>query len=211
MEELDFLKQHWKKEDNFPKIDKNEIRTMLHKSSSSIVKWIFIICCLEFVIGIALSFLYPSDSKDIEIVDYISWIYEVLFYLGIIYFIYKFYTLSARIKSTTNTKTLIESITKVRENADKYIQFNLLYINIVIATVFLMLIIEEFYKSEQPWLIFATAIIVGLLFILFAFLFRKIVKIYYRIVYGILLKKLNKNYDELISLEENEDETEKRS
>jgi len=205
MEELDFLKEHWKKEDSLPKVDKNKLRSMLHKSSSSIVKWIFIICCLEFVIGIVLSVFLSKEEQNIELIDYISWIYDIVFYIGIIYFIYKFYTLLTKINSSTNTKKLIEAITKVRRNADKYIQFNLVFINIAIATVFLVIIIEEFYKSEQPWLIFAMAIIFGLLLVLFAFLFRKIVKIYYRIVYGILLKKLNKNYDELISLEENED------
>ena len=205
MEELDFLKEHWKKEDSLPKVDKNKLRSMLHKSSSSIVKWIFIVCCLEFVIGIVLSVFLSKEEQNIELIDYISWIYDIVFYIGIIYFIYKFYTLLTKINSSTNTKKLIEAITKVRRNADKYIQFNLVFINIAIATVFLVIIIEEFYKSEQPWLIFAMAIIFGLLLVLFAFLFRKIVKIYYRIVYGILLKKLNKNYDELISLEENED------
>lgn len=54
MEELDFLKSHWQKKESFPQIEANEIRNMLHKSSSSIVKWIFIISILEFVFGIAI-------------------------------------------------------------------------------------------------------------------------------------------------------------
>jgi hypothetical protein len=35
MDELDVLKQHWNKDNNFPKINREEIKEMLHKSSSS--------------------------------------------------------------------------------------------------------------------------------------------------------------------------------
>ena len=44
MEELDLLKKYWKKsEDTFEQVSEVEIYKMLHKKSSSIVKWILII------------------------------------------------------------------------------------------------------------------------------------------------------------------------
>ena len=44
MKELDLLKKDWKKNsDSFEQISEKEIYKMIHKKSSSIVKWILII------------------------------------------------------------------------------------------------------------------------------------------------------------------------
>ena len=51
MDELELLKKDWKKNDGqFTQVSENEIYGMLHKSSSSIVKWIFIISIVEFLV-----------------------------------------------------------------------------------------------------------------------------------------------------------------
>ena len=51
MDELELLKKDWKKNDGqFKQVSENEIYGMLHKSSSSIVKWIFIISIVEFLV-----------------------------------------------------------------------------------------------------------------------------------------------------------------
>ena len=50
MDELEILKKDWKKqESSFQQIGEKEIYGMLHKRSSSIVKWILIISVLEFL------------------------------------------------------------------------------------------------------------------------------------------------------------------
>ena len=49
MDELKQLKKDWQKDQKFPKINKSEIYKFLHKKSSSIVKWIFIISIVEFI------------------------------------------------------------------------------------------------------------------------------------------------------------------
>lgn len=201
MEELDLLKQHWNKDEKFPRINKEEIQRMLHKSSSSLVKWILIICCLEFVLGIVLSYYMSSDDdKESQILDYFSWCYDIAFYAGIIYFIYRFYILYSKINSTSNTKTLVENIVNVRNNANLYIKFNLIFINIAFVTAFISIIVEEYIENNtlNPLLFIAA----GLVLLLVAFLFKKIVRLYYRVLYGILLKRLNKNYEELVKLEE---------
>ena len=58
MEGLDLLKKEWNKESNFPKITESEIYKMIHKKSSSIVKWIFIISILLF----PLLFVYGTPG-----------------------------------------------------------------------------------------------------------------------------------------------------
>ena len=47
MKELDLLKKDWQKNDAFEQVSEVDIYKMLHKKSSSIVKWIFIISILD--------------------------------------------------------------------------------------------------------------------------------------------------------------------
>ena len=63
MEELDLLKKHWNKEEvSFEQVSEKQIYKMIHKSSSSIVKWIFIISILEFLLWSLMSF-FMKDSE----------------------------------------------------------------------------------------------------------------------------------------------------
>ncbi|MBL1409601.1 hypothetical protein [Sphingobacterium faecale] len=204
MDGLDLLKQHWKDNNSFPKIQKNELQAMLHKSSSSIVKWIFTICCVEFIVWITISIFIPAEREDFLFFQVADVIYNVVFYAFIFFFIYQFYTLLIRIKNTSNTRKLIESILAVRTNAHNYIRFNLIAAYAAFGIQFIQLIVKE-YTHRSSWGEMIFVLVLGsILFTLFGFLFIWLFKLYFKILYGILLKKLNSNYDELIRLEENE-------
>ena len=57
MDELDILKKDWKKNENsYTQITEKEIYGMLHKKSSSIVKWILVISILEIAFWSVLCF-----------------------------------------------------------------------------------------------------------------------------------------------------------
>ncbi|WP_164122511.1 hypothetical protein [Sphingobacterium sp. xlx-130] len=202
MDGLDLLKQHWNGDNNFPKIERNELQAMLHRSSSSIVKWIFIICCLEFALWLAISSMVPSEKQHFLVFQIIDVVYNVIFYAIIFYFIFQFYSLLVRIKTTNSTKKLMESILAVRKNAHRYIQFNLLAAYVAFGLALIQLIIEESLNRESWGEILFYALALAIIFTLFALLFIKIIKLYFRVLYGFLLKKLNKNYDELTRLEE---------
>ena len=63
MEELDLLKKYWKKsEDTFEQVSEVEIYKMLHKKSSSIVKWILIISILEVLLWTLISVCFNTDD-----------------------------------------------------------------------------------------------------------------------------------------------------
>ena len=98
MKELDLLKKDWKKNAaSFEQISENEIYKMIHKRSSSVVKWIFIISILELglglVLGLALSFT-KYDAKSVNIMKHLG-IYgyyiaaTVLLYAVILYFTFR--------------------------------------------------------------------------------------------------------------------------
>ena len=203
MDELDLLKKHWNQHQEFPKINKDGIRQMLHKSSSSIVKWIFIVCCLELCLFIGLTIFLPTEKERFEIFQVIDLLFEICSYGIVLYFLWTFYKHMNEIKSTQNTKALIENILQVRKSAEKYIQLNLMLMNLVIGTALLSVLYEKWYDQAQANMTFYSSIIILIIVLgVFAWLLNKLIKGYYHLIYGLLLKKLNKNYEELIKLEE---------
>jgi hypothetical protein len=63
MKELDLLKKDWQKnKDSFEQISEIEIYKMIHKKSSSIVKWILIISILEVLLWTSLSLIFNADD-----------------------------------------------------------------------------------------------------------------------------------------------------
>lgn len=76
MKELDLLKKDWQKnEGSFEQLSEKDIYAMIHKKSSSIVKWILIVSILEFVILNGIGLLLPQDpyySKYDELHPYLS-------------------------------------------------------------------------------------------------------------------------------------------
>jgi len=67
MEELDLLKKAWKKDTHsLEQVSEVEIYKMLHKKSSSIVKWIFYISLIELSFGFILNIIMSLTKYDLE-------------------------------------------------------------------------------------------------------------------------------------------------
>ena len=117
MDELELLKKDWEKSTKkYPNLSKEDIYGIISKRSSSIVKWIFIISILEFILWTALSFFGDSDQvlEKIQAYDY-GFIYYTVFiisYIVIFVFMYLFYNNYRNIAVTENTKVLMEQILK---------------------------------------------------------------------------------------------------
>lgn len=196
MDELDLLKKDWKKNDTqFPKVSEQEIYAMLHQKSSSIVKWIFVISIIEFIVLNSLSLLLPNDFDSklgwvntfVNYADYVS-------YAIAAFFIFLFYKNFQSISSTSTTKKLMESILKTRKTVTYYIFFNIAYVFLagllIIFSQIKMLLIDT--HQEMKVIIGASIL---LLFLLVAIIL--IVWLFYRLIYGYLLRRLYKNYEEL--------------
>ncbi|UOK42367.1 MULTISPECIES: hypothetical protein [Flavobacterium] len=196
MDELDLLKKDWKKnEPQFPKISEQEIYGMLHKKSSSIVKWIFIISIIEFIALNSLSLLLPNDFDS-----KLGWVETFVRYSDYVgyaiaaFFIYLFYKNFQSISSTSTTKKLMESILRTRKTVTYYIFFNIAYVFLagllIIGSEVKMLLID----THQEMKVVVGASILLLVFLLVILL---IVWLFYRLIYGFLLRRLHKNYEEL--------------
>jgi hypothetical protein len=211
MKELDLLKKAWQKETHsFQQVTESEIYTMIHKRSSSIVKWILIISIVEFVFWnlISISFLGDSYLKSkygadiFPMVSKMNTIYNIISYVVVAIFIYLFYTNYRRISATTNTKQLMGDILKTRKAVQYYVWFNILFF--VVGTLILLYIEFRFGAKYAPLmakihndngymtLCKSLGIVLFIMVIMVV-----IIWLFYRVLYGILLRKLNKNYKEL--------------
>ncbi|MGY5847011.1 hypothetical protein ACW6QP_06295 [Salegentibacter sp. HM20] len=211
MDELDLLKKDWKKQEaTLPRLSYQDIYKMLWKKSSSIVKWIFIISILELLFwGVLNVFLADGQFwKQMELIhlkEFTIALY-VVSYLVTFYFIYRFYRNYQKISATDDATTLMTNILRTRKTVKCYIAF------IIISTVISSLVYTGFmvyYHINQTvvddpskytftttqWLIFAG----GMLFVMAIFI--GLIWLFYRVVYGILLKNLYRNYRELKKLE----------
>lgn len=211
MEELDLLKRDWNKKDNFPDVSEDKIYGMLHKNSSSTVKWIFIISIIELSLGILLSIGMSFTKFDEENMQFLKGIgvyvyYEifmVLLYVVIIYFIVRFYLMYKKVSTTDNTKQLMNTILKTRKTVQNYILFNL----IAFAIGFIALLSYGLKFNVDKAALETTGKMAEIPTSLYAVTFLVILVItgvltgafwlIYRLIYGILLKKLKKNFEEL--------------
>ncbi|HEX9826647.1 MAG TPA: hypothetical protein VGA80_08610 [Flavobacteriaceae bacterium] len=212
MDELEILKKDWKKDDSrYPKLSYDDIYAMILKKSSSIVKWIFIISILEFVFWAVISFALKDADFNKKFESYnaqnIMIPFMVLGYLILAYFFYKFFMNYRTISVTDNAKRLMENILKTRRTVKQYVAFNLIYL---VVSAFLVLGIE-FNRDETmiatinkaaadgelfkfyALTILATTLVLAILIGLFL--------VFYYLIYGLLLKRLNSNYKELKKLE----------
>ena len=200
MDELEILKKDRKKNENaFDQVTEKEIYGMLHKRSSSIVKWILIISILEFLflrlldLSIFLDDEYSNRMKEHHIYDFEKFV-TIFNFVVLLVFIYYFYRNLKAINSSSSVKKLMQDIINTRKIVKYYVWYNLVLVGITSAIVIYSQFmydknINHLYDKYQLFFIlggFFFVIIILLLFWLF-----------YRLLYGILMRRLQKNYNEL--------------
>lgn len=208
MDELEILKKDWKKnEGSYHQISEKEIYGMLHKRSSSIVKWILIISILEILFWVGLSVIFADDEYKKTIQTYhLSTILPIITFINygvIAYFIYLFYKNYKSINTTETVKKLMQSILKTRKTVKHYVWYNLA------MTFFSFMLVIIFQIKYEPKLdaVFENAIesmgsTMFYMFLIFIYAFIALIMVgviwlFYKLLYGILLKRLHKNYKEL--------------
>ncbi|WP_445750190.1 hypothetical protein [Polaribacter sp.] len=201
MDLLDKYKETWSKQVEMPcKFSTLEIYKMAHAKSSSIVKWIFIIGILEFVLMNSLYFFMDMEEayKQYEALGLESFVFysQIVAYAILFYFLIQFYQNYVKISTISSTKLLMNKILKTRKTVRNYVFFNLSYLALCMIVVTIATIninIDDLNNKQILLVVFlmliATVIILGLFWL------------FYQLLYGILLKKLNRNYKELAKLE----------
>ncbi|MDT0647332.1 hypothetical protein RM545_11585 [Zunongwangia sp. F260] len=211
MDGLDLLKKNWKKqEENLPHLSYDDIYKMIWKKSSSIVKWIFIISIIEFLLGTLLSIAladkeYWQQMETLHLKEFMIFA-EVISYPITLYFIYRFYKNYKKISSTDSASKLMRDILKTRKTVKFYIAYVLISIAIIsMVSVYILLHyhVLEVNADDASKYVFDTVDWIKMIAILSIalILLLGVIWLFYKLLYGILLKRLNRNYKELKNLD----------
>ncbi|RKS17481.1 hypothetical protein CLV94_3368 [Flavobacterium endophyticum] len=206
MKELDLLKKDWKKNENsFQQVSENDIYKMIHKNSSSVVRLIMIIGIIEFLFWIGISLFSNNDEYFQKLnMDNILLYMRILTYAHyaiIVTFIYLFYKNYIVISTTDSTKILMKNILKTRRTVNIYVWYNL---GMIIFSLILGFMLAYFYNPDFALVkekiehdgIKAILFFIGIVIAIVG-VFTVVSWLFYKLLYGFLMKKLYKNYEEL--------------
>lgn len=194
MDELELLKKDWQRQDqNLPHVKGEEIKIMMHKKSISLVKWIFIISIAEFIfwIGIeSLSFFQQSNEiiKELGLETF----YEILLivnYVMIFVFIGLFFRNYRKIRTNDSVKSLLKNIITTRQTVKAYVWFNV----IIFTVSFIVVSVSTLNKNLENQSIEAKLVSYGVIAVILS-IFILMIFGFYRLLYGILTRRLNRNY-----------------
>ena len=203
MDLLDNYKKAWKNQpEQASKRSTIDIYKLAHSRSASIVKWIFIIGILEFVILNSIYFFIDMDEAyaEYEKLGLMNFIFysQIVAYMILFYFLVIFYLNYKRISTTDSTSNLMKKIIKTRKTVRNYVLFNLGYMLLVMVVATIASIqtnLEDLNNKKILFIVFASLIA--------TLLILGILCLFYQLLYGFLLKKLNTNYKELAKLDTN--------
>ncbi|SNR60883.1 hypothetical protein [Flavobacterium sp. ov086] len=205
MKELDLLKKDWQKNsDSFQQISETEIYKMIHKKSSSIVKWILIISILEVSFWTFSNFFINTDDvlqkiNHPEIVMALEFL-TYFNYVVVLIFVFIFYKNYKTISTTVATKSLMSAILRTRKTVQYYVWYNL---GMIVITAILSFFIAFVYNPDMAFLREKLAINGKAMFVTIGILILVILGFFglfwcfYRLLYGTLLRRLHSNYKEL--------------
>ena len=211
MDNLEILKKEWQsKEQDLPKVTYNDIYKMLLKKSSSIVKWIFVISVAELLFWIGIQFLNPESN--VKIINEMG-LKEILAYTNIAHFsifaifIYYFYKNFKSIQVTDNTKMLMNNILKTRRTVKYFVYYNVgvFILSSIVVDIFFYTRSEQLYEIMDfasqgiPPENFASVFVISQIVV--GVIVLGLLILFYWLIYGLLLRRLNRNYIELEKME----------
>ncbi len=210
MDELELLKKDWQKGDtNYKKLSSKDIYPMLLKKSSSIVKTLFYISVGELILWLAINSIpyfssaeYKAELEALYGSNFFVTGITIFSYIVILLFVYLLYESYKTISVTDNAKKLMESILKTRKIIKYYVLYNLImaFVTMIVALYFSIHNNSELAEkiatqsNTKMFAFWAIMVLVSAIFVVVIWLF-------YKLLYGILLKRLNRNYNELKKLE----------
>lgn len=208
--DLDNLKKTWQEQPVTEKYNSDEILQMLNKKSRNYIKyilWISIVELLFFSIVNVFYFIQGNDSNGVinilerlgakktnEVEHNFNTIYFVLKVLSILttfYFVIKFYQNYRKIKIEENIKEFIIRIINFKKTVNAFILISiallLAFISIFTFYIFYALNSQSVHLNNSTLWGFIIGIIFSTVFCIV------LIWVYYRLVYGIIMRKLDKN------------------
>lgn len=200
MDSLHKYKEAWQNQQIENQLNTDSLLKMIHKSSSSIVKWIFYVSLIEFAIVVLLNILIKIDwdyYRSLGLFHFMKGV-SIFGYIIFAVFIYLFYKNYKSISVHQTTKELMANILNTRKTVKYYVIINLISVAFALFYSFYVILQSEDYETLMDkigdnghlivWgiVIFAILFVVGLTYA------------FYALLYGILIHRLNDNYKELV-------------
>ncbi|MBT2622981.1 MULTISPECIES: beta-carotene 15,15'-monooxygenase [Chryseobacterium] len=219
--DLDSFKKTWQEQPVQQKYDNSEILKMLNRKSRNYVKYIFWISVFEFLLFSVMGLFYffkgeetngflnvlekLGAQKTPEVENSFDTIYLILKISSLLvtaYFVYKFYQNYRRIRIEENLKGLITRIIKFKKTVNAFILISIVllvaFTSIFTVFIFYALNSQNIEPANSAVIIFiiGTILSTGLCVLL--------IWLYYRLVYGIIMRKLDKNLAQLKDIDSQE-------
>lgn len=217
--DLDSFKETWQQQPVQPKYDTSEIESMLNKSSRNYVKYILWISLVEFVLILGANLYYTflgEDTADLVSVlgklgidnsdqfqNTLTQLYLALKMVSLALtgiFVYLFYQNYRKINVEANLKKLILQIIKFKKTVQLFILANIVLVilfTLILGIFTFSVLAQQNIELTNPTIIgFVTGLLLtmGISVVL--------IWIYYRVVYGFILRRLGKNLEQLQNIEE---------
>ena len=209
MDELELLKKDWQKSNTaFEKKSAGDLYCMLHKKSSNIVKTLFYISIAELIFWVLINTLPMVMSDNYK--QKLDSMYEDSLFIGItiftyvviVAFVYLLFKAYKSISVTDNAKTLMKNILKTRKVVKYYVVYNLIMVCLSMIFAFSYttthdpeLVAQLQHFTTKQYAVMITSFVIATL------IFALVIWLFYKLLYGILLKRLNRNYKELKKIE----------
>ncbi|AZA80447.1 beta-carotene 15,15'-monooxygenase [Chryseobacterium lactis] len=216
--DLDSFKKTWQEQPVQPKYDNQEILQMLNRKSRNYVKYIFWISVIEFLFFSVLGLFYFFQEEESEsfrkmlerfgaqeapeVETNFGHVYlgiKILSLLITAYFVLKFYQNYRKIKIEENLKGLITRIISFKKTVNAFI-----LISIVLLIVFTIILIAFIFYTLNSQNIESSSSNITIMIVKIAISTLLTVSLiwgYYRIVYGIILRRLSENLQQLKEIE----------
>jgi hypothetical protein len=213
MDQLDAFREKWQAQStDFPVYNKEKITNLLANKSSSIVKWLLIIAIIEFCFFGVINFVSLGGDYHQQAVDLVG---APIYYTSIgiqvavvLYFIFLFWRNYINISVEQPTRTLMNNIMKTRKTMKWYIWFNLGYLLVFSMFLFGYMLFNSpdlAALRESPQFVehpYQTTAIFMLVMFVFTLIMCGLMWLFYFLIYGLLLRKLKRNYNELKRIEQ---------
>jgi hypothetical protein len=212
MDQLDILKSKWQSQtSDSPQLSRQQLTGLLSKNSSSIVKWLLIIAIIEFGVFAILGFFSHNLNAEMNMIEMIGKPFYygtmVFHYVAILFFIYLFYNNYKTISTVQPTRSLMNRILKTRRTMKWYIWYNIIYMMVIGMIVGAMTVDQDpnmiklaqsqQFAGHETLFYFVT---LGAFFIV-TLIMCVVLFLIYQLIYGILLRRLKGNYNELKRIE----------
>lgn len=219
--DLDSFKSTWQKQPVENKYDDNEILKMLNRKSRNYMKYIFWISAAEFLFFTLFGFYYIIQDKDsnsfmalllrlgveknTDLTNNLEVIYLIIKITTLIVtgvFVIKFYQNYRKIKIEEDLKAFITRIINFKKTVNAFILTNIvlfiLFTTVFTGFVFYVVNHQNIQLDSSTKNGFIMAIIVSTL------LCVVLIWLYYRLVYGIIMGRLDKNLKQLKEIDSQE-------